>query len=237
MILTYQEKKEEIFYNNINLQKNIFNEDKYKKFYISFNPTYKNNNEDITIKYAIENNLLNLDDFIKELEYINNLNDGGSKIYKYNKKEKTFGEESFYVAVCNSNEGIKDIFLSKYKKSLNNKCKSKLNDIKGITFKVKQETLTNTGSDFTIIDNSKEDHVFSTDYIIEKKENSSWKAILPLDRLSYDDIAYYDKILNLHIDWKGEYGELPKGQYRIIKSFQGIKDEIKHYISVEFIIE
>ena len=55
--------------------------------------------------------------------YLDSLKDGGSKIYKYDSKiNSNYGNTDFYVIECNSLDGIKDIYVAKYKNSLMDKC-------------------------------------------------------------------------------------------------------------------
>ena len=70
------------------------------------------------------------------------MNDGGSKLYKYNKVNKLFGNKDFYVIICNSTDGIKDIFVAKNINSLNDKCTIKTNDLEGITMNIKEKSST-----------------------------------------------------------------------------------------------
>lgn len=79
---------------------------------------------------------IKLDDFINKLEFVSALNDGGSKLYMYNKVNEMFGDEDFYTLVCNSYAGIKDIFVAKNIDSLTDKCIIKIDDLDGVAMSI-----------------------------------------------------------------------------------------------------
>ena len=85
----------------------------------AYDPKYN----DTTVSDAILKGELIPKDFINSLEYLDGLKDGGSKIYKYDSKINiNYGNIDFYVIECNSLDGIKDIYVAKYKNSLMDKC-------------------------------------------------------------------------------------------------------------------
>ena len=85
----------------------------------AYDPKYNDN----TISAAIIDGELTTKNFIDSLEYLEGLKDGGSKIYKYDSKiNSNYGNIDFYVIECNSLDGIKDIYVAKYKNSLMDKC-------------------------------------------------------------------------------------------------------------------
>ena len=71
---------------------------------------------------SLKNNEITIDEYINKLTFISGANDGGSKLYKYSSIDKIFGDYDFYTIVCNSYNGIKDIFISKNINSLTNIC-------------------------------------------------------------------------------------------------------------------
>lgn len=88
----------------------------------AYDPQYK----DTTVSNSISNNELTLKDFINSLELSDFLKDGGSKIYKYDSKLSSgFGDSDFYVIACNSLDGVRDIYVAKYKNNLVDKCSFK----------------------------------------------------------------------------------------------------------------
>jgi hypothetical protein len=85
----------------------------------AYDPEYN----DTTISDAISKGVLISQNFISSLEYLDSLKDGGSKIYKYDSKTNNgYGNLDFYVIECNSLDGIKDIYVAKYKNNLIDKC-------------------------------------------------------------------------------------------------------------------
>ena len=90
----------------------------------AYDPKYN----DTTVSNAILKGELISKDFINSLEYLDGLKDGGSKIYKYDSKiNDGYGNIDFYVIECNSLDGIKDIYVAKYKNSLMDKCTIEVN--------------------------------------------------------------------------------------------------------------
>ena len=90
----------------------------------AYDPKYN----ETTVSDAILKGTLTPKKFIKGLEYLDGLKDGGSKIYKYDSKVNDgYGNIDFYVIECNSLNGIKDIYVAKYKNSLMDKCTIKDN--------------------------------------------------------------------------------------------------------------
>jgi len=89
-----------------------------RNIYFAFNIPYNS----YYLHEAFKNDEIALEEFINKLEFVSGANDGGSKLYKYNKDNKIFGDEEFYTIVCNSYMGIKDIFVGKNISSLTNKC-------------------------------------------------------------------------------------------------------------------
>ena len=90
----------------------------------AYDPKYN----ETTISEAILKGILTFENFIDDLEYLDGLKDGGSKIYKYDSKiNDGYGNIDFYVIECNSLDGIKDIYVAKYKDSLMDKCTIEVN--------------------------------------------------------------------------------------------------------------
>ena len=184
---------------------------------------------------------LTLDEFIDKLEYISELNDGGSKLYRYTNGEQIFGNENFNVLVCNSADGVKDIFVAKEMDSLDGKCNINDDFLSDITMEIKDGTLTNSGATIIIRDGRPGENVYGSDYQIDKFINNSWKSLPKLvSNYGFTDIGYLvDKTnkLELDINWELLYGKLESGKYRIIKRVFLDNDDTKKYISTEFIIK
>lgn len=123
----------------------------------------------------------------------------------------------------------------------------KLNEIDGISMKIKEGTLTNKGATIIIEDsNGKGKYVYGTSFRIEKKGKNNW--INPKEtsnNCDFTTMAYYvneEGLLEFDQNWECMYGELEKGTYRLIKdtflsSNKPVTEEDKKYFSVEFTIE
>ena len=202
-------------------------------------PYFKNNNESY-ISEALINNEITIDEFINKLDYIDSIKDGGSKLYQYNKNKRIFGNENFYVMVCNSLDNVKDIFVAKNKDILHNICTLKIDDLKGVSMAIKENTLTNTGATVIITDTSNRDNIYGNSYKIEKKENGVWIELKPKNDMFFTDIGYVvgeDHTLEFDINWEYFYGKLESGEYRILKDTREAGEGVNHYITAEFMIK
>lgn len=188
---------------------------------------------------------LSLGDFIKNLEYLEDLKDGGSILYYYNKTKRVFVFNNFYVAICNSRDGIKDIFISQKKDNLNDKCILKYNDIEGISMSIKEGSLTSVSADIIITDLSKRDNMYGADFYLQQKSNDEWINVPVLVQengipVGFNAIGYtpnQNGELFFSINWESIYGKLPTGEYRLIKSSAIPGEGTKHFITVDFFLE
>lgn len=203
----------------------------------TFDVPYKDNG----LSLAFSNNEITIDDFINELEYVATLRDGGSKIYKYNKNKKIFGNENFYTIVCNNLE-INDIYVAKQKENVIDKCSIKIDDLEGISMSIKEGTLTNTSATIVITDLSKRENIYGDAYRIDKKVNGNWEKldIIFEGNYGWNSIGYTigkDKKLEFSLNWETLYGKLAKGEYRIVKDTSEAGEGTTHYLTVEFVID
>lgn len=198
-----------------------------------------------SLSLAFSNKEISIDEFISKLEYIDTLKDGGSRLYKYDKNTKLvndFGNDNFYVIVCNSIDNIKDIYVAKYKESLNDKCSIKIDDLDGVSMTIKEGTLTKESATIIITDTSNRKNIYGTPYRIDKLENGFWKELEVVIKGNYgwNSIGYYvdkNNKLELDINWKWLYGTLESGKYRIVKDTSEQGEGTTHYITAEFVIE
>lgn len=199
---------------------------------------------DDSLSLALANNEISIDDFINRLDYIDTLNDGGSKLYKYNKNKelaKVFGNDDFYTIVCNSVDNIKDIYVAKYIENLNDKCTIKIDDLDGVLMTIKEETLTPSGATIIITDTSDRENIYGEPYRIDKFEDLTWKElnVIVVGNYGWTSIGYTvgkDNKLELDINWKWLYGELKPGKYRLVKDTSEPGEGTTHYITTEFTI-
>ena len=110
-------------------------------------------------------------------------------------------------------------------------------DISKIDMKIKDGTLRKTGTTIIITDNNKIPYIYDNSFRIDKKIGQEWKQLDPINPDAVIDelaqpIENSKKHTELDIDWSQEYGELKKGQYRLIKYIYGYIE-----ISAEFEIE
>lgn len=211
---------------------------KYISF--TFEVPYLKDNENLYLSDSLLNGTINITDFLNNLNQIDTLRDGGSKLYKYDKDKKIFGDDDFYVIECNSLDGIQDIFVAKNKEILLDKCSVKIDDLKGVSMIIKDGTLTNKSATVIITDTSDKENIYGEFYKIEKLENDNWVELKANQEMFFNDIGYVvndEKKLELDINWEMFYGQLTSGRYRIVKSTSEVGEGIVHYITVEFTIE
>lgn len=106
-----------------------------------------------------------------------------------------------------------------------------------VTMTIKEGTLTKKGATIIIKDENEEPYTYGEFYRIDKKEDGKWKELKPIiDNYAFHEVAYIAKkgVLEMKHDWSIIYGELEKGEYRLVKSQyeNGYK-----YFSVEFNID
>jgi len=194
------------------------------------------------LSYALSNNEISLNDFISRLDIIDALNDGGSTFYKYNKRNMIFGDEDFYVLVCNSFDNINDIYVAKNRESLDSKCSILINDLDGVSMSIKEGTLTRSGATIIITDISNRNNIYGEEYRIDKLENGNWQELdIVVDgNYGFNSIGYSvgeDNKLELDINWEWLYGKLDNGEYRLVKDTSKAFEGSNHYITVEFVIK
>lgn len=96
-------------------------------------------------------------------------------------------------------------------------------DDDSVTLSIKDDTLTNKGATFILKNNTNKEYWYGEEYIIEKKDNNSWKEVSTLtgEPLTWNMIAYTlkpNEEKEINIDWSFGYGELESGDYRLVKS-------------------
>lgn len=205
----------------------------------SFDVPYKD--DELGLGNALLNNKITIDEFFESLELIDTLKDGGSKLYKYHKINKNFGDNDFYVLACNSFDDKKSIFITKYKESLNGRCETKIDDIKDIKMTIKEGTITNKSATIVITDTTGEDYTYGEYYRIDKLENGVWQNLNIIYEGNYGWISIGYKVgdnhkLEMNLNWESLYGALESGTYRIVKSTSLPGEVPEHYITAEFTI-
>lgn len=190
---------------------------------------------------AIFLNKLSLDSLTKKLKLVERLRDGGSKIYYYDRVSGEFGNNRFYMIVCNSVDGIRDVFFSENHNSLVDKCSIKMNDLSEVSMRIKDGTLTSTGATVIITDTSGRNNVYGSSFRVDKFENNEWKEVKKVHNdYAFTSMGYYvdkDGKLEFNCNWEYMYGKLSKGRYRIVKDTSEPGEIPRHYITAEFDID
>lgn len=139
---------------------------------------------------------------------------------------------------ANQNVVINQNFISNSKNDTVNQDDANTRSIDNVTISIKEGTLTKTSATVIIEDKNKEKYNYSSWFRIDKKENQEWKEVKVIDEeYAFTDIAYLpdeDGKVQINTNWKNLYGELEKGEYRLVKE---VYDNGNNYIYVEFTIE
>lgn len=111
----------------------------------------------------------------------------------------------------------------------------KMNQVDGVSIKIKEGTLTNTGATFIITDTTDKNYSYGEPYRIDKKENGKWiEAPKVIEDAFFNEPAYQPDENNeivREINWEWIYGKLKPGTYRFVTN---ASDE---NISVTFVIK
>ena len=113
--------------------------------------------------------------------------------------------------------------------------KQRMNQVAGVSIKIKEGTLTNTGATIIIRDTTDKDYSYGEPYRIDKKENGKWKEVPRVREAAFfNDLAYYldeNNEIVREINWEWIYGKLKPGTYRFVTEASDEK------ISVNFAIK
>lgn len=116
------------------------------------------------------------------------------------------------------------------------------NDV-GISLTVDLETLSPSGSVFTLTNNSADPYSFHDGYSLEMWTDDGWHTLVAGGEVISDLLLYtlpmYESRPITH-GWSQAYGELPVGEYRILKQLiphEGFSIQDSFYVSCEFTIE
>ncbi len=111
----------------------------------------------------------------------------------------------------------------------------KMNQVDGVSIKIKEGTLTNTGATLIITDITDNNYSYGESYRIDKKENGKWReAPKVIEDAFFNEPAYQldenNQIIR-KINWEWIYGKLKPGTYRLVTKASDKK------ISAEFVIK
>ena len=106
--------------------------------------------------------------------------------------------------------------------------------LEGVTMKLKDNTLTKSGTTIIITDNNEIKYTYEEYYKLEKRIDHILYELKPNSDVFFNEMGYLvddNNELEMDIDWSKTYGNLTSGKYRIIKR---IYDGEYKYFSVEF---
>lgn len=217
------------------MSKYILNNGKY--LYTSQSITYNG----MQIQDAINDGILTIENFTEKLELNDVLNDGGTKLYHYDKINNFFGEDDFYAIICNNIYNKSDIYISDNREKIINNCTYNVNKVDGVTIKIKDNSLTQYGVSVIITDINSDKNGYGYYYKLEKKVGKSYEEIIPLSKeykwLTKEYKVGENNTLEFKINWSSLYGSLSSGTYRLLKEVNNDNLIEKNYIAVEFTID
>lgn len=121
---------------------------------------------------------------------------------------------------------------------------AKVNDLEGIEMKVKENTVSPTGSMVVFENDTEKECIYGEYFVLEKKIEDSWYEVpVTLDgEYGFDDIGYGLApwgTSEWSVEWEWLYGSLDSGEYRIVKDlldFREAGDFDKYFMAAEFVI-
>lgn len=170
-----------------------------------------------------------------------------------NSREPKENGETNFDSPINGQYGMRDNRIELYYDDAWHIFAFQEDDFEGVSMHVTK--FDNKGAVLTVYNNTTEDIGYGEDFILERynEETTTWEYVTTYgDRDSDDeavekpkygfhDILYYvekqsTKIVT--VNWKDNYGELPKGTYRIVKKFIDFESDEKvqdtHFLMAEF---
>lgn len=98
-----------------------------------------------------------------------------------------------------------------------------------INIEVIKNSVSTSGAAILITDNNENKYPWKEDYILQIKENNSWKDLKTIANTDFNEVDYVlneNNQIEQKIDWSKSYGMLSKGTYRIIKPVDTILEYI-----------
>ncbi len=117
------------------------------------------------------------------------------------------------------------------------------NDL-GVSLTLTPGTLSPTGGEFVLYNESEESFSYTGEYYLNKLTDEGWGYMKPtgdslIFTLIIQELNMFDSY-TMNYDWSRAFGELPAGEYRLIKKitpFQGNSVQEEFYVTCEFTIE
>lgn len=127
------------------------------------------------------------------------------------------------------------IFLASYEEKKN----AVVNNCKGVSMTVEEGSVSSSGLVLDINNDSDKELTFENAYILEKRTKGQWYK-MPSQALTHDweeeplVIQPYTAVAGAcQVSWLEAYGQLPSGQYRLLKKFD-TEDETEYVLAVTF---
>ncbi|WP_391205525.1 immunoglobulin-like domain-containing protein [Psychrobacillus sp. L4] len=120
-----------------------------------------------------------------------------------------------------------------------------VNNLDEVTMIAKEGTVSSTGLTVTFENNSNKQIIYGDPSLIEKKIKGKWYQVPDVlsGNYGFNDIGYglsSQEVKEWTTDWEWLYGNLDKGEYRIVKyilDFREAGDYDKYHLTAEFTVD
>ncbi len=113
-----------------------------------------------------------------------------------------------------------------------------VNTLEGLTLTVDEESASAVGITYTVSNHTDKDLSYGQDYSLQKEEKGKWYELKPAAHvITTLELLWIPAGENetVEINWDVNYGKLPAGHYRILKSYSD--NENSYYLAGEFNLE
>lgn len=150
-----------------------------------------------------------LEEKIKDLEKLNNKNTTNTLNTNTEVSSKPYVPEGMEISEPDYSSEIKSNEI-KMDRSPEN-----------VKIEVITNTITREKANILIIDNNKNEYSWGASFRLQKKINSNWEEMTPINDLNFISLGYNlneNNELIMEIDYEKYYGSLENGIYRIVKT-------------------
>jgi len=120
-----------------------------------------------------------------------------------------------------------------------------INDLKGVTMNVVEDSASSTGLKVLFENNSEKNCIYGSYYLLEMKISDKWYEVPVVfeGNYAFDSIGFpldQSQSSEWSVEWEWLYGVLDAGDYRIVKDisdFRGTGDFDTYYLAAEFSVE
>ena len=102
--------------------------------------------------------------------------------------------------------------------TLNSSLYKDINTYEGLVMSADSDTVTSSGMTLSFENTSGKEFIYGDSYTIERYRMGRWCTVKPVVQGGFNDIGYHvSRDSSWEVDWEWLYGNLPPGEYRIVK--------------------